>query len=189
MSKYTKKWNKEFLKRYSLAIKELRSLEEEFKEMEETNPDELITSYADDSIIDFGKLDGFYVFHVKGDENTSEYIDITLSSRLGGFCFHLDDFKESVRFRNDFIEALDKFNRPQAESKELINDDCENEEGWEDNEEEEYTIQCSRTCVETWTHTVMARSVCEAYEKAKEGEGHDENNDYNDYSDTDYESI
>jgi hypothetical protein len=35
----------------------------------------------------------------------------------------------------------------------------------------------------------MARSTCEAYRKAQEGEGHDENDDYDDYGDIDYESI
>ena len=35
----------------------------------------------------------------------------------------------------------------------------------------------------------MARSTCEAYRMAQEGEGNDENSDYNDYGDIDYESI
>jgi len=34
----------------------------------------------------------------------------------------------------------------------------------------------------------MARSTCEAYRKAQEGEGHDENDDFDDYGDIDYES-
>jgi hypothetical protein len=66
------------------------------------------------------------------------------------------------------------------------------EEGWEDNEEEEYTIQASRTCVQTWTHTVMARSSCEAYRKVQEdldGSTHDENDDYDNYGNIDYEVI
>ena len=59
----------------------------------------------------------------------------------------------------------------------------------EDNEESEYTIQCSRSCVQSWTHTVQARSVCEAIEKAKEGEGHDENDDFDQYGEIEYEDI
>ena len=104
------------------------------------------------------------------------------------FGFNFSSFEELKRFRNDLIEQTDKFQRP-VDSKVLLDDECEEEEGWEDNEEQEYTIQCSRTCVESWTHTVMARTTCEAYRKAQEGEGHDENNDYNDYGELDYESI
>jgi len=76
--------------------------------------------------------------------------------------------------------------------KNVVSDDCEDEEGWEDNEESEYTIQASRTCVQSWTHTVIARSSCEAYRKVQEdtdGSTHDENDDYDQYGEIDYEII
>ena len=36
MSKFTKKWQKEFEKRYSTAVLELKNLEAEYKEMKDT---------------------------------------------------------------------------------------------------------------------------------------------------------
>jgi ABC-type Zn uptake system ZnuABC Zn-binding protein ZnuA len=39
MPKRTKKWEKDFEKRYSNAIKELQSLENEYKQMREDNTD------------------------------------------------------------------------------------------------------------------------------------------------------
>ena len=191
MAKYTKKWDKEFTKKYSNAIKELQSLENEYKQMIIDNPDAWISIYPDESQIEFGNCDGFYISHSKQgeyEEKPNEHINVTLKSENGMFSFDFETFDKIIEFRDDVIKAVDKFQRP-VETKELITDDCEDEEGWEDNEEQEYTIQCSRECVESWTHTVMARSVCEAYEKAKEGEGHDENNDYDNYGDIDYESI
>jgi hypothetical protein len=191
MAKYTKKWDKEFTKRYSNAIKELQSLENEFKQMKEDNPDQWVTIYPDESQIEFGKCDGQYVSHSKQGEyedKPEEHVNVTLKSEIGMFSFDFYSFDEVKELRNEIIDAVDKFNRP-VEEKKTIDDDCEEEEGWEDNEEQEYTIQVSRSCVETWTHTVMARTVCEAYEKAKEGEGHDENNDYDGYGELEYESI
>ena len=38
-----------------------------------------------------------------------------------------------------YLEAIDKFERPIEKVKDLLTDDCEDEEGWEDNEESEYT--------------------------------------------------
>ena len=191
MAKYTKKWSKEFTKKYSDAIKELQSLENEYKQMVKDNPDSWISLYPEESQVEFGVSDGYYVTHNKQgeyDENPNEHITVTLRSENGMFSFDFESFDKIIEFRNDVIEAVDKFQRP-VETKELLTDDCEDEEGWEDNEEQEYTIQCSRTCVQTWTHTVMARSTCEAYRKAQDGEGHDENDDYDDYGDIDYESI
>jgi hypothetical protein len=191
MAKYTKKWDKEFTKRYSNAIKELQSLENEYKQMVIDNPDAWISLYPEESQIEFGKCDGFYVTHSKQDEykdNPNEHVSITFRSENGMFTFDFEEFDKIKEFRNDVIDVVDKFKRPVVE-KNIITDDCEDEEGWEDNEEQEYTIQCSRSCVQTWTHTVMARSTCEAYRKAQDGEGHDENDDYDDYGDIDYESI
>ena len=192
MSKYTEKWKKEFTKRYSKAILELQTLENEYKEMVDTNPDKWISIYPDESSIEFGKCDGFYINHYNegsSDDNPEEHVDVTLKSELGMFGFKFNTFEQLKEFRNDIIEAMDKFNRPVVE-RNLISDDCEEEdENWEENEESEYTIQCSRECVQTWTHTVMARSVCEAYRKAQEGEGHDENDDFDQYGEIDYELI
>ncbi len=192
MSKYTEKWKKEFTKRYSKAILELQTLENEYKEMVDTNPDKWISIYPDESTIEFGKCDGFYINHYNegsSDDNPEEHVDVTLKSELGMFGFKFNTFEQLKEFRNDIIEAMDKFNRPVIE-RNLISDDCEEEdENWEENEESEYTIQCSRECVQTWTHTVMARSVCEAYRKAQEGEGHDENDDFDQYGEIDYELI
>jgi hypothetical protein len=192
MAKYTKKWDKEFTKKYSNAIKELQSLENEYKQMVVDNPDAWISLYPEESQIEFGTCDGFYVSHSKQGEyedKPNEHINVTLRSENAMFSFDFESFDKIIEFRDDVIKAVDKFQRP-VETKVLLTDECEDEEGWEDNEEQEYTIQCSRTCVESWTHTVMARSTCEAYRKVQEdGEGHDENNDYNDYGDIDYESI
>jgi hypothetical protein len=191
MAKYTKKWDKEFTKKYSNAIKELQSLENEYKQMVIDNPDAWISLYPDETNIEFGESNGFFVAHYKENESENspkEHVNVTLRSENGMFSFNFSSFEELKRFRNDVIEQTDKFQRP-VDTKVLLDDECEEEEGWENNEEEEYTIQCSRTCVESWTHTVMARSTCEAYRMAQEGEGHDENNDYNDYGDIDYESI
>ncbi len=192
MAKYTKKWDKEFTKKYSNAIKELQSLENEYKQMVKDNPDAWISIYPDESQIEFGDCDGFYVTHYKENEtedSPKEHVNVTLRSENGLFSFKFSSFDQLKNFRNDVIEQTDKFQRP-FDSKVLLTDECEDEEGWEDNEEQEYTIQCSRTCVQTWTHTVMARSTCEAYRKVQEdGEGHDQNDDYDDYGDIDYESI
>ncbi len=191
MAKYTKKWNKEFTKRYSDAIKELQSLENEYKQMVKDNPDSWISLYPEESQVEFGVSDGYYVTHNKQgeyEENPNEHITITLKSELGMFSFNFESFDKVIEFRDDVIKATDKFNRP-VETKVIITDDCEEEEGWEDNEEQEYTIQCSRSCVQSWTHTVMARSICEAYRKAQDGEGHDQNDDFDEYGDIDYESI
>ena len=192
MVKYTKKWDKEFSKRYSDAIIELQSLEKEFKQMKEDNPDVWISIFPKESQIEFGNCDGQYVSHSKEDQygdETKEHVNVTLRSELGMFSFDFYSFEDVKKFRNDIIEAVDEFNRPVDVDNTVNPDECEDEEGWEDNEEQEYTIQCSRTCVESWTHTVMARSTCEAYRMAQEGEGNDENSDYNDYGDIDYESI
>jgi hypothetical protein len=192
MAKYTKKWDKEFTKKYSDAIKELQSLENEYKQMVNDNPDAWISLYPDETNIEFGESNGFFIAHYKEnevEESPKEHLSVTLRSENGMFGFNFSSFDELKRFRNDLIEQCDKFQRP-VDTKVLLDDECEDEEGWEENEEQEYTIQCSRTCVESWTHTVMARSTCEAYRKVQEdSEGHDENNDYNDYGDIDYESI
>ena len=74
MIKYTKKWDKEFTKRYSNAIKELQSLENEFKQMVIDNPDAWISVYPDETNIEFGECKGFYVTHVNGSYDGDTYM-------------------------------------------------------------------------------------------------------------------
>ncbi len=194
MGKYTKKWDKDFTKRYSNVIAELQSLEDEYKQMVKDNPDAWINIYPDNMGVEFGECSGYYVIYNKEGQVKNvpeEHVDVTLKSELGIFGFKFNSFDQLKEFRNSLIEATDKFNRP-SESNIVLDDECEDEEGWEDNEESEYTIQASRTCVETWTHTVNARSSCEAYRLVQEdydGSTHDENNDYSDYGSIDYEII
>ena len=191
MAKYTKKWDKEFTKRYSNAIKELQSLETEFNQMVNDNPDSWIIVFPEESTIEFGKNDGFYV--IKSDEDGVEKVNVTLKSKTGMFGFDFTTFDELKSFRNEIIEATDKFNRPIEDKKVTLNDDCEEEdENWEENEYQEYTVQASRTCRQVWTHTVQARSYCEAYRLVNEdvdGSTRDDNDDYDDYGDIDYEII
>lgn len=192
MPKRTKKWEKDFEKRYSNAIKELQSLEVEYKKMQEENSDSFwMGLYPEETQVEFGECDDYYVTFNKENqyvEGKPEYVSVSLKSELGLFSFDFSSYERFKKFRNDVIEECDKFNRGDV-SVSIDPDECEEEEGWEDNEESEYTIQCSRTCVQTWTHTVMARSTCEAYRKAQDGEGHDENDDFDDYGEIDYESI
>lgn len=193
MPKRTKKWEKDFEKRYSNAIKELQALENEYKKMYEDNSDGLwMGLYPDETQVEFGACDGFYVSYVKDNqykEGEPEHVNVTLKSELGMFSFDFTSLEQLKKFRNEIIEECDKMKREDS-TVSINTDECEEEdEDWENNEEEEYTIQCSRSCVQSWTHTVMARSVCEAYRKAQEGEGHDENDDFDDYGDIDYELI
>lgn len=192
MPKRTKKWEKDFEKRYSNAIKELQSLEKEYKQMREENTDGYwLGLYPSESFVDFGDCDNYSVNYVKENqykESDSEHVSITLNSDLGSFSFDFNSLKQLKSFRNDIIEECDKMSREDV-SVSINTDECEDDEDWENNEETEYTIQCSRSCVQTWTHTVMARSTCEAYRKAQEGEGHDENDDFDQYGEIDWESI
>jgi hypothetical protein len=189
MAKYTKKWNKEFTKKYSDCLSQLESLEKEFKEMVESNPDKYISIYPTTSNIELGKENGYMIYDFGNDEEP--HVDIQLSSTNGSFNFTFVELKRLQGLRDDLIKSIDNFKRSEKDAHVKIDDDCEDEEGWEDNEESEYTIQASRTCVQTWTHTVIARSSCEAYRKLHEDEGstHDENDDYDQYGEIDWEII
>jgi hypothetical protein len=193
MPKRTKKWEKDFEKRYSNAIKELQSLESEYKKMQEDNSDSFwMGLYPEETQIEFGRCDGYYVSYTKENqykEGEPEHVNVTLKSELGMFSFDFNSYDQLKQFRNDVIEEFDKMKREDS-SVTINTEECEEEdEDWVDNEEQEYTIQCSRTCVQSWTHTVMARSTCEAYRKAQDGEGHDENDDFDQYGEIDYEEI
>jgi hypothetical protein len=190
--KRTKKWESSFEKRYSKVIKELQELENEYKMVKSSDENwPWYTLYPEDSLVDFGENYRHSVRYVRENqyqEDTPEHVEVTINSELGAFSFDFqaDDLK---KFRNSIIEEYDKMKRENSPAYINTNECEEEDEDWENNEESEYTIQCSRTAVQTWTHTVMARSVCEAYRKAEEGEGHDENDDFDDYGDIDYELI
>ncbi len=196
MAEYTEKWKKSFEKKFSKALNQIRELEAEYKEMVETNPDEwdLNYLYVDNGTLEYDNAANLSVYHYDGaEEGSKEYIEIGMDgSKASSYSFKFYSLKELIEFRNKLTEAIDNFKRVPEEVKDIVTDDCEDEEGWEDNEEEEYTIQASRTCVQTWTHTVMARSSCEAYRKVQEdpdGSTHDENDDYDQYGNIDYEII
>jgi hypothetical protein len=196
MSEYNPKWKKSFEKKYSKALNQLRELENELKEMRESNPDEweLNYLYVEDSTLEFDNPSDLSIYRYDGaEEGSKEYVEIGVNgSPASSYSFKFYSLKELIDFRNSLMESIDKFGRVEEDVKNVVNDDCEDEEGWEENEESEYTIQASRTCVQTWTHTVMARSSCEAYRKVQEdpdGSTHDENDDYDDYGSIDYEII
>lgn len=195
MAKFTKKWLKEFEKRMKANFKELQDLENEFQEMKDSNPDEWqLNPFVTMEMQTFKKSSGLSIYHNASDEPEEEYIEIGVDgSSISGFAFPIYDLKELIEFRNKLTDAIDKFRRPLEPIKEVITDDCEEEdENWEENEYQEYTIQASRTCVQTWTHTVQARTSCEAYrlvQEDSEGATHDQNDDIVDYGDIDYEVM
>jgi len=45
MAEYSAKWKKSFEKKFSKALSQIRELEQEYKEMVETNPDEWDLNY------------------------------------------------------------------------------------------------------------------------------------------------
>jgi hypothetical protein len=196
MAEYSAKWKKSFEKKFSKALSQIRELEQEYKEMVETNPDEwdLNYLYVDNGTLEYDSPSDLTIYHYDGaEEGSKEYVEIGVSgSKASSYAFKFYSLQELIDFRNKLIESIDKFGRVPEETKNVISDDCEDEEGWEDNEETEYTIQASRTCVQSWTHTVMARSSCEAYRKVQEdpdGSTHDENDDLDQYGEIDYEII
>ena len=196
MAEYTEKWKKSFEKKVSKALNQIRELEKEYSEMVESNPDEwdLNYLYVDNGTLEYDNASNLSVYHYDGaEEGSKEYVEIGMDgSKASSYSFKFYSLQELIDFRNKLMESIDKFGRVPEEPKNIVTDDCEDEEGWEDNEESEYTIQASRTCVQTWTHTVMARSSCEAYRKVQEdpdGSTHDENDDYDQYGEIDYEII
>ncbi len=196
MAEYSKKWKTSFEKKFAKALNQVRELEKEYKEMVESNPDEwdLNWLYIDDATLEYDSASDLTVYHYDGaEEGSKEYVEIGVSgSKASSFAFKFYSLKELIEFRNKLMDAIDNFGRVEEEVKNVVSDDCEDEEGWEDNEESEYTIQASRTCVQSWTHTVIARSSCEAYRKVQEdpdGSTHDENDDLDQYGEIDYEII
>lgn len=191
MAKYTKKWDKEFTKKYSDCLSQLESLEKEFKEMVESNPDNWISIYPETSNIELGEQNGFMVYDFGNDE--TPHVDIQLSSPNGSFNFTFSDLKDLIRFRDEIMKSVDNFKRepklPKLTSSDL--DDCDDEEGAE---ETEWTIKAEQPLTQSWTYTVMARSGCEAIKKIEEdpwGEGitNNDDNEYYDYGEIEYETI
>ena len=195
MAEYSDKWKKSFDKKYSKTFSQLRDLEKEYKDMKDSNPDvwTLDYMYIKDPIMEFDNASNLSIYHWDGSDETKEYIEIGVDgSPCSSYSFKIYSLKDLIAFRNSLMESIDKFGRVPEVEKNSVSDDCEDEEGWEDNEESEYTIQASRSCVQTWTHTVMARSSCEAYRKVQEdmyGSTHDENDDYDQYGEIDWEII
>jgi hypothetical protein len=195
MAEFTDKWKKSFEKKYSKALSQIRDLEKEYQEMKDSNPDNwrLDYLYVNDSTLEFDNASGLSIYHSDGVDGTKEYVEIGVNgSPASSYSFKIYSLKDLIAFRNSLMESIDKFGRVPENVKNVVDDDCEDEEGWEENEETEYTIQASRSCVQTWTHTVMARSSCEAYRKLHEdidGSTHDENDDYDQYGEIDWEII
>jgi hypothetical protein len=195
MAEFTDKWKKSFEKKYSKALSQIRDLEKEYQEMKDSNPDNwrLNYLYVNDSTLEFDNASGLSIYHSDGVDGTKEYVEIGVNgSPASSYSFKIYSLKDLIAFRNSLMESIDKFGRVPEDVKNVVDDDCEDEEGWEENEETEYTIQASRSCVQTWTHTVMARSSCEAYRKLHEdidGSTHDENDEYDQYGEIDWEII
>jgi hypothetical protein len=190
MAKYTKKWDKDFTKKYSSCLYQLESLEKEFKEMVESNPDEYISIYPDTSNIELGEQNGFMVYDFGNDE--TPHVDIQLSSANGSFNFTFSDLKKLIEFRDELIKSIDSFKRePKAVKVTSDNlDDCDDEE---DLEETEWTIKAEQPLTQSWTYTVAAKSACEAIKKIEDGEEdgveHNDDTEYYDYGDIEYEAI
>ena len=191
MAKYTKKWDKEFTKKYSDCLSQLESLEKEFKEMVESNPDNWISIYPETSNIELGEQNGFMIYNFGNDE--IPHVDVQLSTQNGSFNFTFSDLKKLIEFRDEIIKSIDSFKREPKVAKVTGNDldDCDDEE---DAEEQEWEIKAERSLTEAWTYTVTARSACEAIkmleqDEDQEGIRHNDDSEYYDYGDIEYESI
>ena len=96
MAKVTKKWEKEFPKRYSNAIKELQSLENEYQQMVNDNPDSYISVYPDESFLELGALKSTYSSYYEADqneENPQEHVEITFNGEVGSFSFLINSLE------------------------------------------------------------------------------------------------
>ena len=199
MAKFTKKWQKDFEKRYSDAMKTLSDLELEFMTMEATNPDEWTIKYTSPKVdtVEFGRLDSFYV-DLSNDDDESKgqvpSVSIKLCTAVGNFEFMTVDLEQLIQIRNRLMEAIDEFKRPLKPVKEVVDydlDDCGDEE---DDEYHEFTIKAEQPLTQSWTYTVTARSACEAIKMIEEdpwqeGVVNNDDNDYYDYGEIEYESI
>ena len=112
MAKYTKKWDKEFTKKYSDCLSQLESLEKEYKEMVDSNPDQWISIYPETSNIELGEQNGFMIYDFGNDE--TPHVDIQLSSQNGSFNFTFSDLKKLIEFRDELMKSIDKFKNCKA---------------------------------------------------------------------------
>ena len=125
MSKFTKKWQKEFEKRYSTAVIELKNLEAEYKEMKDTNPDEWSLNFMTpkESELDFGVLNDYSIYDY-GDK-----VDIRFNGSIISVDFSITELKKLIEFRNELMKAIDTFERPLEKEKVVVDtNDCEDEE-------------------------------------------------------------
>ena len=195
MAKVTKKWIKEYAKRYTDALNQIRDLDKELQDLKDKGIDNEYDLYwmgIKDCTLEMGPHKSANVFDY-GDREENPIVQVELEFENFSVVSDFTSLKDLIEFRDKLIKAIDEFQRPLEPVKEVLTDDCEEEdENWEENEYEEYTIQASRSCVQTWTHTVQARSSCEAYRLVQEdpdGSTHDENDDYDSYGDIDFEII
>lgn len=191
MAKYTKKWDKDFTKKYSNCMVQLESMEREFKSMVEDNPDEYISIYPDTSNIELGEENGFYIYDCGNDE--SPHVDIQLSSQIGSFNFTFSDLKKLIDLRDQLIKAIDSFKREPKVTKVTSSDDFDEEE-LEGLEPQEFEVKAERSLTEAWTYTVTARSASEAIKMVEEDADqdfvtHNDDSEYYDYGDIEYEVI
>lgn len=193
MPKYTKKWDKDFTKKYSDCLSQLELLEKEFKEMVESNPDQYISIYPETSNIELGEENGFMVYDFGNDE--VPHVDLQLSTQNGSFNFTFSKLERLIDLRTSLIDAIDNFQRKpktlKVSSDDMDLNDCGDEE---DAEEVEWTIKAEQPLTQSWTYTVMAKSACEAIKKVEEdswGEDvtNNDDNEYYDYGDIEYEAI
>ena len=103
---------KSFEKKYSKAIIQLQELENEFTQIVNDNPDSWISAYPDSSILELGKLEGWFSSYSKPEEdekNPQEYAELTLNGRVGSFSFRIESLEQLIKLRTDIIELADKF--------------------------------------------------------------------------------
>ena len=193
MAKYTKKWDKEFTKKYSNCLSQLESLEQEFKQMVEDNPDEYIVIYPETSNIELGENYHSMVYDF-GNEEENPHVDIQLSTENGSFNFTFSDLKKLIELRDSLIKAIDNFKRVPKTLKVTNVDDLDDCLDDDDAEEVSWTIKAEQPLVQSWTYTVLAKSACEAIKKIEEdawadGIINNDDNEYYDYGDIEYEAI
>ena len=193
MAKFTKKWQKEFEKRYSSAILEIKNLEGEYKEMKDTNPDEFYLDYImpKEDTISLGEMDSYGIYELQDSPDSETYADFNFNFKLAKVNFKISKLKDLIGFRNELIELIDRFDRPVEQPKvDIDTDDCEDEDG----EEQEWTIKAEQPLTQSWTYTVTAISACAAIKMLEEDPDQDgivnnDDNEYYDYGETEYEAI
>jgi hypothetical protein len=192
MAKYTKKWDKEFTKKYSNCLSQLESLEREFKTMVEDNPDEYISIYPETSNIELGQENGFYIYDCGNDEQP--HVDIQLSTPNGSFNFTFTELKKLIDLRDQLMKSIDSFKREPKKVTVTGGDDLNDCDDDENAEDVEWTIKAEQPLTQSWTYTVMAKSACEAIKMVEEdawGDGiiNNDDNEYYDYGEIEYEAI